>query len=190
MSSSSKRSRMRRKSDSRSSSRLTATARSSSIDARCRAAASSACRRSRTCSASRRGRRGATPSATRSRHRSTCSPAAGASTTAQPWISGAGSICPCHVAGDRGSPREPRLPCEQVSELLPTSLTARLDAEPIRLVFEYAAQRLGLDDGEQELVLRLSNARLRESATGRRRIRNAELEVLAARPAPPFQRPS
>jgi hypothetical protein len=72
-----------------------------------------------------------------------------------------------------------------VAEDPPDSLTAQLDAEPMRLVLEYAAQRLGLDDGEQELVLWLSNGRLRESATGRRRIRNAELEVLAARPAPP-----
>ena len=73
----------------------------------------------------------------------------------------------------------------RVSERLPTSLVVQLDTEPMRLVLEYVARRLGLDDGEQELVLRLSNGRLRESATGRRRIRNAELEALAARPARP-----
>jgi hypothetical protein len=61
----------------------------------------------------------------------------------------------------------------------------------VRLTIQYIARRLGIDDGEQELVFRLTNGLLRETAIGRRRIRPEELEVLGLRPPPPFQgRPS
>jgi hypothetical protein len=64
------------------------------------------------------------------------------------------------------------------TEQMPADLLQGLAKQPVRAIVEYVAERLGCDDGHIELVFRLTNGTLRESETGRQKVRNEELDWL------------
>jgi hypothetical protein len=69
-------------------------------------------------------------------------------------------------------------------ETLPLELRARLDAEPVRAIVEYVADRLGLEGRNVKLEVHFDEGRLRKAYLHRGPLGVEAIEELAAREAP------